>query len=59
MTDKKPVQKALEFLYQAQASGVRGRNKEAIEYAIDVLEDIGRGDLKEIHYRNLKAGDPQ
>lgn len=54
---RRPVQAALDYLYQALECGVRGRNKEAIRYAIDVLEDTGRGDLKDIHYRNLKFGD--
>ena len=56
-TSRRPVNVALEYLYKARDSGVRGRNKEAIEYAIEVLEDNGRGDLKDIHYCNLKVGE--
>jgi integrase len=51
-----PREQALAHLKSALASGVRGNLRDAILHAIDVAEDNGRGDLTDVHYRNLSAG---
>jgi integrase len=48
-------EKGLVFLKGALALGFKGRNREAIQTAIDTLSDTTR-DLTDIHYKNLKPG---
>jgi integrase len=51
-----PRERSLALLKQALTTGIRGRNHEAIQAAIEVLEDDGRGGLTDLHYKNLPAG---
>jgi len=51
-----PRDNALNLLSAALDSGVRGANRDAIRQAISVLEDTKRGDLSDIHYRQLAPG---
>jgi len=51
-----PRDNALNLLSAALDSGVRGANRDAIRQAISVLEDTKRGDLSDLHYRQLPAG---
>ena len=48
-----PLKNALNLLHVALDTGVRGANRDAIRQAISVLEDTKRGDLSDIHYRQL------
>ena len=45
----------LGLLNEVLAMGFKGRNREAIQAAIDTLSDTTR-DLTDIHYKNLKTG---
>ena len=51
-----PREQSVELLRQALATGIRGRNREAIESAIEILEDDGRGGLTDLHYKNCPVG---
>jgi integrase len=51
-----PRERSLELLRQALTTGIRGRNREAIESAIETLEDDGRGGLTDLHYKNCAMG---
>ena len=51
-----PRQRSLELLNEALSTGIRGRNREAIESAIEVLEDDGKGGLNDLHYKRLPVG---
>ena len=51
-----PRDNALNLLNAALDTGVRGANRDAIRQAISVLEDTKRGDLSDLHYRQLPAG---
>lgn len=62
-TNIAPRERALELLNEALNTGIRGRNREAVANAITVLEADGKGDLTDLHYKNLPVGqtlrDPQ
>jgi integrase len=49
--------RALELLQQALATGVRGKQRDALKYAINVFEDDGRQRITDVHLRNLRPGD--
>jgi hypothetical protein len=51
-----PCEAALKHLNAALETGVRGANRDAIRQAILVLEDTKRGDLSDLHYRQLPTG---
>ncbi len=52
-----PRDLALHHLQAALKSGIRGRNRGAVQFAIEVIEDDGQSDLRDVHYRNLRAGE--
>lgn len=47
---------ALSLLQQALNCGLRGKNRQAVQDCITILEDDGKSDLKDLSYRNLKPG---
>jgi hypothetical protein len=51
-----PREQTLGHLKSALATGIRGNLRDAILHAIGVADDNGRGDLTDVHYRNLSAG---
>lgn len=52
-----PRERALELLQQALATGIRGFNREAVQSAIEVLQDDGKSGLSDLHYKNLPVGE--
>jgi integrase len=52
-----PRDRARFHLEQALKSGIRGKNREAVAYALEVLLDDGRGRITDTHCRNLRHGD--
>lgn len=55
MAKQTPREQSLTLLHQALSTG-RGRNREAIQSAIEILEDDGKGGLTDLHYRNVPVG---
>ena len=55
--DSTPRERALELLQQALATGIRGFNREAVQSAIEVLQDDGKSGLSDLHYKNLPEGE--
>jgi integrase len=58
-----PREESLALLSKALQTGIRGQNREAIQSAIEILEDDGKGGLTDLHYKRLAVGktlrDPQ
>jgi integrase len=50
-----PKERALKLLNQALDTGIKGRNRQAVQQAIEVLEDKGR-DLTDMAYQHMKVG---
>jgi hypothetical protein len=55
--DSTPREQALKLLQQALKPGIRGKARDALRYALDVLEDDGRAQITDLHCRNLRYGD--
>jgi integrase len=51
-----PRERSLALLREALTTGIRGRNREAVESAIEIIKDDGRGGLTDLHYKNLPKG---